>query len=453
MNLHSVPALLTALLSLSLGGFVYLKQRKHTVNRVWALLSVSIALWSLSFAAVMNAPNEELALLGVRALYFGAIPIPVLFLHFIFAYRQTTHKRKAMLGVGYALSLLSLGLSFTNLLIRDITPHPVLIYFGVPGKAYVPWLGVWFILLTVCFAEMVQSYRREASAIRRNQIRYLFLASIIGFAGGSTTFLPAFNVEFLPYGPYGYYLVGLYTIVITYAVVKHRLMDITVIIKRGVTYSLLLLALLVPCYIVVMLSQMTFFNSVSTLFSFVTLLLFILVAFVFPKLRFRAERSIEQALFKTKYDYKETLGELSRAMVKILDLRTLSKKIVSTVSEAMSVENVILFVLDEEKSRYNIFRSTGAGDLGISSDGVLWGGSLHSAPCKGEAHWDCGPWSKRRGEDVFPRGPGHADHAGKPGLHRHRKRTSLRRPEKNQGSHAPGRAVGVAGNANCRIGP
>jgi signal transduction histidine kinase len=63
----------------------------------------------------------------------------------------------------------------------------------------------------------------------------------------------------------------------------------------------------------------------------------------------------------------------------------LSKKIVSTVSEAMSVENVILFVLDEEKSRYNIFRSTGAGDLGISFGNLRDYPALKWLTEKGEA--------------------------------------------------------------------
>jgi len=66
---------------------------------------------------------------------------------------------------------------------------------------------------------------------------------------------------------------------------------------------------------------------------------------------------VEHFLFKNKYDYRETLGKFSKAMVSILDLQSLSKSIVETIAQTMGVEKASLFLLDEEKRGYALRES------------------------------------------------------------------------------------------------
>jgi len=62
-------------------------------------------------------------------------------------------------------------------------------------------------------------------------------------------------------------------------------------------------------------------------------------------------------LFRKKYDYRETLGKFSKAMVTILDLQSLSKRIVETITQTMGVEKASLFLWNEEKGGYSLFES------------------------------------------------------------------------------------------------
>ena len=59
-------------------------------------------------------------------------------------------------------------------------------------------------------------------------------------------------------------------------------MDIGVVLRRGVIYAFLLLALLLPCYLVVVLSQYLAFKEISYPFSLVTLTLLVAGRFYFP---------------------------------------------------------------------------------------------------------------------------------------------------------------------------
>jgi signal transduction histidine kinase len=85
---------------------------------------------------------------------------------------------------------------------------------------------VWFALLVLyALTKLYLAYRVSESEEKR-RIEHLFLGLAIGFTGGSFSFLPVFNVNLYPHLnsaiAFGYLIVG-------YAILKHKLMDIRVI--------------------------------------------------------------------------------------------------------------------------------------------------------------------------------------------------------------------------------
>jgi signal transduction histidine kinase len=143
----------------------------------------------------------------------------------------------------------------------------------------------------------------------------------------------------------------------TYSIVKHRLMDINIVLKKGTTYFLLILLLFLPSCILIVLSQKIFFNQIDYLFSGIIFSVLLLVTIFFYKMKPGTERAVEQLLFKDRYDYRETLSKFSKAMVTILDLKSLSKKIVETITQTMQVEKASLFSLNEERGGYYLLES------------------------------------------------------------------------------------------------
>ena len=358
MDINSVPALITASISLLLGGFVYLRGPKFSVNRTWALLSFFIALWSFSIVMIMNAPNERMGLWWARMIYFGAIPIPAVFLHFILSYVESIQRKKWMVVVAYLTTGLFLVLNCTDLLIKSVVTQKVFKYFGVPGETYFLFVIAWFSLLSLCFVEMIRAYNMSVM-IKKNQIKYLILASVIGFGGGASTFLPAFNVVF---PPYGYYFVGIYAVIITYAIVKHRMMDINFVLKKGATYAYASFLLAIPLLALVLYAQKNAFGTISFPFSVTILCAIFVASYFFPQVKVKAEKTIEQYIFKNKYDYKKTISNLSKAMVSILNINELCRKIITTTTEAMMVKTASIYALDEEEGFYKQYESMGITD-------------------------------------------------------------------------------------------
>jgi signal transduction histidine kinase len=304
------------------------------------------------------APNKTIALFGVRICNIGYILIPVLFLHFILALLKINKLKRRILYLAYTVNFFMHILNFTELYIKDLTPKLVFEYYPLPGILYPLYVLMFFSYIGYAYYELLKGYMRS-TGIERNQIRYVFVASTIGFSGGITVFLPVFNINVYPFG---YLFFFLYSVVITYAIVKHRLMDITFVIKKGVTYAYASLLLLIPLFLLVIYGQQVAFSSVSYPFSFFMLVVIVTAAYFFPRVKVRAEKTVEQIIFKNKYDYKKTISELSRAMVSILSTSDLCQEIITTTTEAMRVEKASIYILDEEKGFYELYESMGLGE-------------------------------------------------------------------------------------------
>jgi len=203
---------------------------------------------------------------------------------------------------------------------------------------------------------LIKTYRK-AVGIERLQVKYCLLGMFF------TSSLGLVNNLFLPMAGVSRYnwLGPTFTMIMlgftAYSIVKHRLMDMNIVFKKGTTYFLLILLLFVPSFLLIIFSQRLFFNQINYLFSVVIFLLVLLVAILFYKIKPETEKAVEQLLFKNRYDYRETLGKFSKAMVSILDLQSLSKRIVETITQTMGVEKASLFLWNEEKAGYSLFES------------------------------------------------------------------------------------------------
>lgn len=249
MNLlhHYVISLtVTAVVMFSMGLFVFLKSPKREINWSFALYYSAIAWWSLFEAYSISAPTKSLGLWTWRINHMGVIFIPIFFVHFIYSIlevpKQNRRLLKLLYGIGYCLAALNL----TSLLIADVTPKFSFKHMVVPGPFYLAFVLWWIAQITYGLVKLYIAYLKS-TGIRRNQLRYFWIGSLIGYLGGPFNFLPAFNIEIFPIMPFGTYAVPFYSAIVTYAIVKYRLMDITLAITK--TASLIItygVAVLLP---------------------------------------------------------------------------------------------------------------------------------------------------------------------------------------------------------------
>src|SRR2546426_4734792 len=258
MSLFSLSCILTGIVSLFFGLFVVANRPQAKVNRLWGLVSLSVALWSTGLGLVTNTTDYHDAVTWLRVHHLGAILIPVFFLHFVFALIKK--EQVFVLRGTYGLAAVMVILSFAGKL-ADIVPKASFAFYTEPLEFYPAYVMFFFGAVVYAHFLILKEYQATLGQ-RREQIKYLFLGSAVGFVGGSTAFFPVFD---WPIFPYGMYLVALYIVIIGYAILRYRLMDISIVINKGLAYSLLLALILLPVYLAVMISQRATLYSIPDL--------------------------------------------------------------------------------------------------------------------------------------------------------------------------------------------
>ena len=360
MNHVGLSSLLTFLTTATLGFFVYFRNRQSKLYFIFFLYCLSISLWSLFVTTQVVTGVKWIGLFSAKTLTAVAGFIPVFFLHFLkeFFHDPPGSLLHRMLPGLYAVATGLMALSWSNLLVTDVAPKYDLTFLMVPSPGYI-FLVVFFVCCVAFGLLKLYVGFKIATGVRKNQIKYLLFGSILGYSGGFNNFLIIYDIAIFPLNPFGNYAIAVYVMATAYAIAQYRLLDINVFIRQSIIYASLLLMLLLPCYIVVIWGQQFTFGAVNYPFSVFILLLLLIVAFLFPKLRFRTEEALERVLFNKRSDYRETLLRSSRDMVSIVDIKALSENLVRTVGRSLGIEKVSLLLNDDTKSSYQLEASAG----------------------------------------------------------------------------------------------
>ena len=262
LTLFTLNSFLTSLITLFFGLFVYFENPKRVENQTWLLFSVTITLWSFPFGQMISSSTYEAARFWAKLNHVGMIFIPVTSFHFVLAFlgRRTPRTQRILIG-GYFLSGMFEFLSLSDRLYEVGPTFYFQFYAG--GKWYPLFILMFVFFVSVCIYELLQGYR-NGSGIKRDQILYIFLAFIVSNAGWTINFLPALDLKVYPIGQF---LVPLYMAFVGYAIVKYRLMDTSVVIKKGVVYISLLSLIFVPASLSFLLTHRPTLYSIPPLLS------------------------------------------------------------------------------------------------------------------------------------------------------------------------------------------
>ena len=339
--------------NLGLGVLVFFKSQAHKrINLIFSALGWACAGWGFSLLMIYLGVPTTLFWGRMSFATSGVTPFAFLLFSLLFPRKQVDIKSFKIILLSLP-PLLFFGLSFTDQIVSSPGTGKQMFNYG-PFYHFFSIYLICYLLLGFFF--LIRSYRK-AIGIGRLQIKYCLVGMFLtaGFGVGANLLLPMTGISrFNWLGPS---LTVIYVGFATYSIVRHRLMDINIVLKKGTTYVLLLVLLFVPSCILILLFQKLINGHIHYLFSGFVLFLLLLVAILFHRIKPQTEKVVEQLLFKNRYDYRETLAKFSKAMVSILDLQSLSKNIIETIAQTMGVEKASLFLWNEEKGGYSLFES------------------------------------------------------------------------------------------------
>lgn len=349
MGYHFLIPLFAAIASVSLGILVHLKTPPSQLRRVFSLLSLTLVLWNLHFLTLYSIAGKDLAFWIARPLRIGSIfLLPAIFHLLVVLKGERTRVWSRVMLVDY---LLAAGLSIGNhfdLIVSDLRLHSWG-YYSVGGPLY----GVYTLFVFANFggalATLAWDYATTTDPRTRLQLKFWLLGASIALPLGITNLLPAYGISFYPLGNLANVA---WAGVVAYAIVRHRLMDIQLVLTKGIAYAAVACVLIAPVLVLVLWLQRVSFGSIHSDFSFALLVLLIAVGILFPILLQRIQPRIERSWIREKREYRAAIVEFTRNIFRILEQRRLVRELAATLQKSLQLDRVAVALGDQD---YRIF--------------------------------------------------------------------------------------------------
>ncbi len=196
----------------------------------------------------------------------------------------------------------------------------ILVYAG--GTPPLPLLLLTFLGIAVGLGSQVYRYRKSSSALQRQQTKWVVFALLVIFSVLLITAIPLMEPSIRqPDSSLALLwailsssvsiVLGLIPLSIAFAILRYRLWDIDVIIRKTLVYGGLTLTLALVYFgsVILLQSLVTAIGGQQT--AFVTVISTLLIAALFTPLRKRIQNGVDRRFFRKKYDAEKTLDAFS----------------------------------------------------------------------------------------------------------------------------------------------
>lgn len=242
------------------------------------------------------------------------------------------------------------------LLVPALKPPLTLFSFQTASVAV---LGFMLAIILIGVYAQIYRYRHESTAGQRQQTKWIVFGFGITFALWISLACASLFVTFIPptRASMLFFLSAVLGLMISFfvqpvtvmfSILKFRLWDIDILIRRTLTYSLVT-ALLVIFYFgsVILLQRALFLSIGAPQNELVTVLSTLAIAALFVPLRNRIQQVIDRHFYRRKYDAQQVLAQFAATARDETNLERLTGQLIEVVNETMQPTRLSLWLKKE----------------------------------------------------------------------------------------------------------
>jgi two-component system, NtrC family, sensor kinase len=329
---------LIALVYLSIG--LYVLFRRWTAPRAthfYVFCLASFVLYSFNYTGKFNTFDWTI--------YWGKILAealqPALFLHFALAFpeERPASRRHWIYSLIY---LPGLGVIALQVVAMRQWQATGLLATRLDQLA-MGYLAVYFIMAALVF---FRNYTRQKNPLRRQQLKWLTRGTLL-------TVIPFTVLDVIPVltgipvpsvlARLGGICLIFLPLTFSWAIVRYRLMDVDLIFKRGVTYTLATASLVGLYFGAVAFAAEVVHIRLPSAGGWGLFAALIITAQLFEPLKRAIQDRVDRVFDRKRYDYRQTLITFGRGLSSQTDLDRLLHSIVDRLSETLLVARVAIF--------------------------------------------------------------------------------------------------------------
>ena len=329
---------LIALVYLSIG--LYVLFRRWTAPRAthfYVFCLASFVLYSFNYTGKFNTFDWTI--------YWGKILAealqPALFLHFALAFpeERPASRRHWIYSLIY---LPGLGVIALQVVAMRQWQATGLLATRLDQLA-MGYLAVYFVLAALVF---FRNYTRQKNPLRRQQLKWLTRGTLL-------TVIPFTVLDVIPVltgipvpsvlARLGGICLIFLPLTFSWAIIRYRLMDVDLIFKRGVTYTLATASLVGLYFGAVAFAAEVVHTRLPSAGAWGLIAAIIITAQLFEPLKRAIQDRVDRVFDRKRYDYRQTLITFGRGLSSQTDLDRLLHSIVDRLSETLLVARVAIF--------------------------------------------------------------------------------------------------------------
>jgi nitrogen-specific signal transduction histidine kinase len=337
--------------------FVFWKARLNLGTWFFGALLLSVALWDLLIFGMRSSPDLASALIWEKVLTVVAFAVFGFYYCFTVFYTNA-RGQKPVLIIAAIFFIAIAALTPTDLLIQGMKRADYG-YAPVLGTASYPLLAVIPILIMGGVYNLVRGYMASTSDNERNRFLYITIGAVFPLAGA---ILDGFSS--LP--PFSVWTNLIFCLICSIAIIKYHLLDIRVILRKGLVYVLISAVAAVP-YAVILIIISQYFSTIINAW-WLHLILIVFLAIALRPLSSYAQKWVDQLFYRNRYNYLKALESFSRETQNILEVTQPGTKLVQLISGALGTSSVCLLLASETEDGFVPAASIGPGEY---SQGIV----------------------------------------------------------------------------------
>jgi PAS domain S-box-containing protein len=345
---------LIALIYLGIGLYVLL--RRWTApgsTHFYIFCLVSFIAYSFKYTGKLNDFDWTI--------YWGNIAAgvlqPALFLHFVLTFpekRETVRKHPWLLALVYAPGALLLAV---HVVATQWLQASERLRWNL-DRMEMSYGSLFFLAAAVV---LWYSYQHASTTILRQQLKWVTRGTVLAIVPYTLFYVIPYLMGSLPGAAMKVSALSLALLPLTfgYAIFRYRLMDVDLIFKRGVVYTLAA-AIVLGLYFGLVTAVALLVHNWRPNSGPVGLILAVVVtALLFDPVRKWIQDRIDQFFYRARYDYRRTLLEFGRELSSETNLNTLLSSLIDRLSRTLAVDRMAIFLASETTGSFVPAKSFG----------------------------------------------------------------------------------------------
>ena len=193
-------------------------------------------------------------------------------------------------------------------------------------------------------AIMIVALQRVRSVTARRQLRWIVSGAVLGGLPFTVGYALLWSLGFDPVARLDVTAIplGLIPLAFASAIIRYRLHDVEVIVKRGLVYTAAVAAMAAIYLVLEKLASEVFLEESDGHNSIIALLATAVVVLLAAPVKNTIQTMLDRVYYRDRYDYRRALVGFARDLNSDLDLDRLTDRLVTRVAETLVVDKMVL---------------------------------------------------------------------------------------------------------------